>query len=551
MRGTIQKLLFGLALLPVGAFAQMVPLTQDSYVVTLPTATGANYGPAATVNVGGPNGSHALMQFDLTTLPAGTTAANVAKVTLTLFVNKIGTSGTVNISVANGAWTEAGVNGTNAPVPAAAVASGVQVSTNEDYIYVDATAAVQSWLNGTTNNGLIVTPNDGTVNVAFDSKESVSTSHPAMLTITLASSGATGATGATGANGANGSIGPTGTAGASGTPGAPGATGSTGAAGPSTVNYACISCTQNSLLVLEPSGNSAEVRVPAAGVVNGIVGIASTTFSGSPVSLEQIPVAVYGTAVCQFDASGGVTAGHYIQASATEAGLCHDAGATYPTSNQIVGIALTSGNPSTTETIFLFGIEIRGTSAATGATGPAGIAGPAGPTGTPGQAGPAGPTGSAGIAGISGGVQGPVGPTGPAGPAGTVGIFGTNSINPFISINPEALSGSGAACTIGQLTLFTVPGYPTNWLPADGRTLQISGNEQLYSIIGTDYGGSGSNFDVPNLRVAAPNNTQYLICVKGTVPRKPTPECQGTVRPCRTRSATIVTCISRARCTNF
>ncbi len=211
------------------AFAQSVPLTQDSYVATNP-ATAINYGTAVTINAGGPNAGQALVQFDLTTLPDGTSAANVSKATLTLFVNKIGAAGTINISVANGPWTELGVNGTNAPVPAAAIASGVSVSASSAYLHVDATAAVKSWLSGTSNNGFIITPNDGTVLVAFDSKESATTSHPAALTISLSSSGATGATGPTGAVGATGATGLPGSTGATGT-GATGATGPTGAVG--------------------------------------------------------------------------------------------------------------------------------------------------------------------------------------------------------------------------------------------------------------------------------------------------------------------------------
>ncbi len=105
-------------MLPVAAFAQTVPLTQDSYVATNP-ATASNYGVGVTLNVGGPTATQGLVQFDLTTLPGGTTSANIAKATLALFVNKLGATGTVNISVANGTWTELGVNGTNAPVPAA------------------------------------------------------------------------------------------------------------------------------------------------------------------------------------------------------------------------------------------------------------------------------------------------------------------------------------------------------------------------------------------------------------------------------------------------
>ncbi len=193
--------------MPVAAMAQNVPLTQDSYVNP---GSATNFGSASTMNVGGPNGARALAQFDLSALPAGTTSAQIAKATLTLFLNKVAAAGTVNISVGNGAWTETGVNGTNAPSPAAAVASGVSASAANEYITVDATAAVQAWLTGTNNNGFIITPNDLTVNVAFDTKESATTSHPATLTIVLASSGATGATGATGVAGPAGATGATG-----------------------------------------------------------------------------------------------------------------------------------------------------------------------------------------------------------------------------------------------------------------------------------------------------------------------------------------------------
>lgn len=209
MNKSVRRFLCSLAILPMAAIAQTVPLTQDSYVATNP-ASAVNYGTASTINVGGPGGDEGVVQFDLTTLPPGTTAANVINATLTLFVNKLGTAGAINISVANGGWTELGVNGTNAPVAAAAVASGVSVSAGSDYLYVNATSAVQNWLGGTANNGFIITPNGGGVLVAFDSKESTTTSHPAMLTITLANSGATGAAGPQGPQGPQGNTGPQG-----------------------------------------------------------------------------------------------------------------------------------------------------------------------------------------------------------------------------------------------------------------------------------------------------------------------------------------------------
>lgn len=61
--------------------------------------------------------------------------------------------------------------------------------------------------------------------------------------------------------------------------------------------------------------------------------------------------------------------------------------------------------------------------------------------------------------------------------------------------------------------------YANNYLPADGRTIPISGNTALFSLVGITYGGNGtSNFGLPDLRSAAPNNTTYVICVTGTFP---------------------------------
>jgi microcystin-dependent protein len=49
--------------------------------------------------------------------------------------------------------------------------------------------------------------------------------------------------------------------------------------------------------------------------------------------------------------------------------------------------------------------------------------------------------------------------------------------------------------------------------------LPITQDEALFALIGTNYGGNGStNFALPDLRSAAPNNTQYLICIAGIFP---------------------------------
>ncbi len=214
-------------LLPALCMAQIAPLVGDSYVVP---GTASNYGSTVTINVGGSTNDQGLVQFDLSQVPSGT----VSNATLVLFINTLGAAGTVNISAANGTWTESMVTGENAPVPGASVASNVATATAHDYVNVDVTSAVQAWLNGTTpNNGFIITPNAG-VSVLFDSKESTTTSHPATLNIVMSASGIagpTGPTGPTGASGSSGSIGPTGPAGATGAAGPTGAAGATGPAG--------------------------------------------------------------------------------------------------------------------------------------------------------------------------------------------------------------------------------------------------------------------------------------------------------------------------------
>ena len=222
----VSPLAWGVALAPAMLLAQSAPLTQDAYFIP---GNAANYGATPTLNVGGSNSYNALVQFDIkSSLPGGTTSSSVAKATLTLFVSKLSASGTVNVSEANGSWSELVVNGASGtPVAGAAIASGVTVPASGSYLYIDVTTAVQDWLSDVPNSGILIAPGGG-VSVAFDSKESTSTSHPAVLEIVLAGVGTAGATGATGAMGATGATGATGV----GTAGATGATESNGATEP-------------------------------------------------------------------------------------------------------------------------------------------------------------------------------------------------------------------------------------------------------------------------------------------------------------------------------
>lgn len=68
-------------------------------------------------------------------------------------------------------------------------------------------------------------------------------------------------------------------------------------------------------------------------------------------------------------------------------------------------------------------------------------------------------------------------------------------------------------------TILPVPfiKVPVGWHLCDGTPLPISGNEMLFSLIGTTYGGDGrTNFNLPDLRNRFPLGTGILSTI-GTV----------------------------------
>lgn len=100
-----------------------------------------------------------------------------------------------------------------------------------------------------------------------------------------------------------------------------------------------------------------------------------------------------------------------------------------------------------------------------GTTGPTGERGDTGPTGPPGTGG-TGPTGGVGPTG--GGTTGPAGPTGEGIVAGTIIAFGG-------------------------------PTGPAGYLDCDGTSYATATYPALFAAIGYAWGGSGANFNVPNL----------------------------------------------------
>jgi microcystin-dependent protein len=61
---------------------------------------------------------------------------------------------------------------------------------------------------------------------------------------------------------------------------------------------------------------------------------------------------------------------------------------------------------------------------------------------------------------------------------------------------------------IGEIRLFPWGYAPTGWLPCDGRLLQITQNQALWSLLSNTYGGDGkSTFALPDLQGRVPIQT--------------------------------------------
>jgi hypothetical protein len=232
-------LLLSLLAAPRSAQAQLPP-TDDTYVKA-GTTTHNGSDPNLRV-IQDTQSTISLIRFDLGSLPSGIAGSAVANATLTLFVTQLNTAGSFNVLQVTSSWTESTVTGATAPTLGSVIASGVVVGSSSsglnDFVEINVTSALQSWLNGTPNYGIALVPIGTPVNVYFASKENTAPSHEAVLLVSLNGPagpqgpiGLTGATGTTGPQGPAGAAGATGPAGPAGPQGPIGLTGATGAQG--------------------------------------------------------------------------------------------------------------------------------------------------------------------------------------------------------------------------------------------------------------------------------------------------------------------------------
>jgi hypothetical protein len=110
---------------------------------------------------------------------------------------------------------------------------------------------------------------------------------------------------------------------------------------------------------------STAVIATTSDTTGNVIGIVT----GGAGTTGNAQIAIVGQAPCIFD--GSITSGHYAQVSTTTGGDCHDGGATFPTSGQVLGLIIANTNASpgaTPQAVTLFAPGTVGTAASSSGT---------------------------------------------------------------------------------------------------------------------------------------------------------------------------------------
>lgn len=187
--------------------------------------------PAMSVRQGGGGPvMNSYIRFDLSAFPENPV---VQKAMLRIFVFGVVTPGTIEVLPVMVPWQESTITAATSPALGPAVASfAVQGSDTLQFVQVDVTGVVQDWARGFSDNRGLALRGVGAVNVIFDSKEAIVTSHAPELEVVVGGVGEQGPTGPPGTQGPPGPPGPQGNPGPQGSQGPTGATGAQGPPGP-------------------------------------------------------------------------------------------------------------------------------------------------------------------------------------------------------------------------------------------------------------------------------------------------------------------------------
>jgi hypothetical protein len=223
------------AVMPLG-HALDLPLLDDSTTSNAPGLGNTHFGDFSVLRVASENGSsmRTWLKFDLATLPAGITSAQIVQAKLRLWVasrtTTAGPASRVRVAAVQAAWDELSLTHANAPAVSSIPSAILDIPDKEEFAVTDLTVLVRAWVGGTAHNhGICLTPADPGMSVYFDSKESITSSHEAVLELPLA--GPPGPKGDKGDTGMTGIAGPPGMRGNDGVPGLKGDRGERGEKG--------------------------------------------------------------------------------------------------------------------------------------------------------------------------------------------------------------------------------------------------------------------------------------------------------------------------------
>jgi hypothetical protein len=420
---------FGVSL----AYGQITP-SADSYTNTAAPTT--NYGANTLLDVDGATQA-TYIQFNLASIPATYTSADITKATLKLYVNSVATAGSFNVDYVNGTWAENTITHNLAPALGTTVAASVPITTVEknQFILIDVTAAVQAWLSGTPNDGIALVAN-GTFNATFDSKENGSTSHAPELDIVFGGtlSGVTTASGS----------------------------GLTGGGTSGTLNLGLLTTCANGQ-VLEWNGTAWVCTTPkGTGTITGVTTASSSGLTGGgtsgtlnlKVNTAEIPL-LGGTNTF----TGNQTVNGIFAASSSAFGVT---GTATSTTGLGIGVAGTAATPS--------GYGVEGINNAT--------------SGGVGVYGSTGAAAGYGVEGINTSGNG-------TGVFGTAGHFGVQGIATATSGSTVGVFGSGVDGLQGSGTLHGVYAAGTG-----AGSIGVYGTSPGYGLYGVATNTTGTSFGV-------------------------------------------------------
>jgi hypothetical protein len=186
-----------LGLAATTATALEAPLLDDTFVdngtTTSPTQNVTNYGKSAVMRVyqSGTRVMKTLIRFDVGTnvMPPGVTSSQITQATLQLWINDAGgTVGDFKIARLTADWVETTIKNSTSPFPTYADETVIPMTGYAEGEYrsdIDITDWVKNWNGGAyPNYGIILFPIAGsTVNMQFDTKESLDTAHQARLEV--------------------------------------------------------------------------------------------------------------------------------------------------------------------------------------------------------------------------------------------------------------------------------------------------------------------------------------------------------------------------------